>query len=88
MYNTSKFNLQPFNITSVDIDDVSDTAHIAAAVYSAVYRGGNSYDEIDISAAASVSVTPAAGLRRRITTLRCALMQLKAIPPSLVFRAR
>ena len=60
MYNTSKFNLQPFNITSVDIDDVSDTAHIAAAVYSAVYRGGNSYDEIDISAAASVSVTPAA----------------------------
>lgn len=60
MYNTSKFNLQPFNITSVDIDDVSDTAHIAATVYSAVYRGGNSYDEIDISAAASVSVTPAA----------------------------
>lgn len=60
MYNTSKFNLQPFNITSVDIDDVSDTAHIAAAVYSAVYRGGNSYDEIDISAAASVSVAPAA----------------------------
>lgn len=60
MFNTAKFNLQPFSIASVDIDDVTDTVNIACAIYAAVYRGGNSYEETEIFAATACKVTPSA----------------------------
>lgn len=60
MFDTAKFNLQPFNIASVDIDDVTDTVNIACVIYSAVYRGGNTYEETEVHAVTACSVTPSA----------------------------
>lgn len=60
VFDTAKFNLQPFNISSIDIDDVSDTVNIACMIYSMVYRGGNDYEEAEINAVTASSITPCA----------------------------
>lgn len=51
MYNTGRYNLQPFNTASVETgDNVVDTVNIACTILSAVYRGGNLVEEAEINA--------------------------------------